>query len=250
MKNVTITELNAHDDIWFDQDIDTDTVIASDGAVAVNGDVEESVLNTGTNTGIIAGGDVELDDSIIGHGNTQLNDSEIGAYADHGVATNIEAEGHVNTGSGDLLDVDAYGDAQVVTGHGNEVVGDVEFDAEGADGPINFALGDGNHQQALEDNSTEINDSFNTDNSVEDSFNTSYQDSFNSTFEDNDSSTTLVEDSFNSEYEDNDSFSETFQSSWDDHSVVEDNDTWMTEIDNDVEVAEVWGEGNDVELDA
>ena len=183
MKNVTITELTADDDIWFDQDIDTDTTIASDGAIAVDGDVEDSAFNTGYNSGVIAGDDCRLDDSIVGNGNRQINDSTVGAYAEHGDAQNIEAYGNVNTGSGDLIDVDAHGDAQVVTGNGNESPVTSSSNLHEVDGPVNLAVGDGNHQKALEDNSvTNYEDSYNTDNSVEDTFNTQFEDSFNTKF--------------------------------------------------------------------
>ena len=46
MENITITEIKG-EDIWFDQDIDTDTVIASGGGVAVNGDMKDSAVKTG-----------------------------------------------------------------------------------------------------------------------------------------------------------------------------------------------------------
>ena len=59
MQNVTITEITGKGDVDFDQAIDTDTVIASGGGVAVNGAVSQSAFNTGLNTGIIAGDDVE-----------------------------------------------------------------------------------------------------------------------------------------------------------------------------------------------
>ena len=185
MENVTITELNSQGDVDFDQDIDTDTVMASGGGIAVNGDVEDSAFNTGFNSGIMAGDDVDLDDSIVGDGNTQLNDSDIGAFAARGNATNAVGE-NVLLGSGDLVDIDAEGDAQAVTGNGNDVKGDIDVDLEHVDGPVNMAFGDGNSQNALEDNSTNYEDSFNEDYSVEDSYNTRYEDSYNSHYEDND----------------------------------------------------------------
>ena len=119
--NRVITEIEAGDDVVFDQDIDNNNVTAINGGVAVGDDVEDSVVNTGTNTGVIAGDDADLNDSVVGNGNTQINDSEVGAFAEDGDATAIDADGNVNTGSGDLVDVETEGDAQVVTGNGNEV---------------------------------------------------------------------------------------------------------------------------------
>ena len=161
----------------FDQDVDTDTVIAGAGGVAVNGDVSHSAFNTGVNTGILAGDDVDLEDSIVGDGNTQLNDSDVGAFSGRGNATNIQGE-NVNTGSGDLIDVDAEGDAQVVTGNANEVTGDVDLDVSNSDGPINLAVGDDIRQNALEDNSftLEDNDTFRSETDISERFSESFDD--------------------------------------------------------------------------
>ena len=177
MKNVTVTDITSKEDVVFEQDIDTDTVIAGAGGVAVNGNMSESAVNTGRNTGIIAGDDVDLEDSIVGDGNTQINDSDVGAFAGRGNATNIEGE-NVNTGSGDLIDVDSRGDAQVVTGNQNDVTGDVEFHADDVDGPVNFAVGDENRQSALEDNSLNLedNDTFRQDLSFENRESFSFED--------------------------------------------------------------------------
>ena len=171
MKNVNITEINSKGDVDFDQEIDTQKVTAGAGGIAVGGDVTDSAFNTGVNTGIMAGDDVSLEDSIMGDRNTQINDSDVGAFSGRGNATNITGE-NVNTGSGDLIDVDADGDAQVVTGSGNEVTGDVDIDASGSSGPVNVALGDDIRQNALQDNSStfEDNDSFRSDVSVDERF--------------------------------------------------------------------------------
>jgi hypothetical protein len=249
MKNVTITEIAGGDDVTFDQTIESDSVTALGGGIAVNGDVDDSALNSGVNTGIMAGDDVTLDDSIVGNGNTQLNDSTVGAFAGRGPATNITGE-NVNTGSGDLLDVDAGGDAQVVTGHGNDVRGAVDVDLQNVDGPINLAVGDENRQTALEDNSTTFEDSFNTDNSVEDSFNTSIDDSFNRVIEDNDTHVVEVDDSFNSLVEDNDTTSFELSESYEDNSHYSDDDSWTSRFELDHDHVDIWGDRNDVDLDA
>ncbi|MDH5238913.1 MAG: hypothetical protein OEW85_14985, partial [Acidimicrobiia bacterium] len=213
-----------------------------------NGDVDESAVNTGLNTGIMAGDDVDLDDSIVGHGNTQLNDSTVGAFSGRGNATNVAGE-NVNMGSGDLIDVDAGGDAQVANGHGNEFQGDTSVALAGVDGPVNLAFGDGNRQNALEDNSTNIEDSFNTDNSIEDSFNTAVVDSGNFISEDNDTTTTSIEDSGNFISEDNDTYETSVDLSYEDNSSYQDNDTWTTEVDLDLDHVDVWGDDNELDLD-
>ena len=126
--NSVLTQINARGDVSFDQDVDTSTVIADDGGVAIGGDLEDSAVNTGINTGIVAGDDAQLQDSIVGDGNDQVNDTEAGAVAtDSGSATNAEGE-NVNLGSGELTDVDSAGDSQVVTGNENEANGSVEVE--------------------------------------------------------------------------------------------------------------------------
>lgn len=101
--NRVITEINARGDVDFDLDVENDTTIADDGGVAVNGDLEDSTVNTGINTGVIAGDDVAVEDSIIGDDNLQVNDTEAEAFAVGGDATSVEAD-NANLGSGELLD--------------------------------------------------------------------------------------------------------------------------------------------------
>jgi len=248
MDETTINEINALGEVEFDQTIDTDTVIASDQGVAVNGDVDDSAINTGINTGVMAGDDVDLDDSIVGNDNIQLNSTDAGALAIGGDATNAVG-GNVNLGSGSLVDTSALGDAQVTVGDGNEVQGDVSVAAVGVDGPVNLAIGDDNAQQALEDNSTVTEGSFNLDASTNDSFNTDVADSFNTDVEDNDTEQNVIADSFNTDVEDNDvtTVSESFESKFE--SVFEDNDTQQFLTDTDLEEVTVVGDLNDVDLD-
>ncbi|MFN0029450.1 MAG: hypothetical protein ACKV2O_20030 [Acidimicrobiales bacterium] len=249
MAEVNINEINAKGDVDFDQAIDSDTLIAGAGGVAVGGSISDSALNTGRNSGILAGDDVDLDDSIVGDGNTQLNDSDVGAFAARGDATNISGE-NVNTGSGTLTDVDTRGgDAQVVNGNGNDLVGDVDANFEGADGPINFTVGDNNRSNALEDNSTNIDDSFNTDNSIEDSFNTDFRDSFNTRVTDTDVTETHLIDSFNTTTEDNDLTKLDFESNFEDNSVFEDNDQFSAELDVEKTDVDISGDDNEVDVD-
>lgn len=101
--NRVITEINARGDVDFDLDVENDTTIADDGGVAVNGNLEDSTVNTGVNTGIIAGDDVGVEDSIIGDDNLQVNDTEAEAFAVGGDATSVEAD-NANLGSGELVD--------------------------------------------------------------------------------------------------------------------------------------------------
>jgi len=251
MKNVTITEVNGGDDVNFDQQIDSDEVTALAGGVAVNGEVDDSVINTGRNSGVIAGDDADIDDTTIGNGNIGIENSTVGAFALGGDATNIQADGNLNMGSGDLIDVDTDGgDAQLVNGNNNQTFGDIDIDAEDADGPANFVFGDGNRANAIEDNSTTLEDSFNTDNSVEDSGNLAVDDSFNTRTEDNDTFETSIDDSGNFLSEDNDT--ETFNAdlSFEDNSTFEDNDEFS--LAADVDVADVDlddADGNDLDID-
>ena len=104
MKNVTITEISGSD-VDFDQTIDSDEVTALAGGIAVNGSVQDSAFNTGRNSGIMSGDDTTLENSTVGNGNVQFNDSTVGAFAQGGSATNIQGE-NLNLGSGDLIDVD------------------------------------------------------------------------------------------------------------------------------------------------
>ena len=74
------------------------------------------------------------------------------------------------------MGTDAHGDAQVTVGDGNEVQGDTSVALHGVDGPVNLAIGDDNAQQAAEDNSETIEDSYNRDHSANDSFNEKFED--------------------------------------------------------------------------
>lgn len=243
MKNITITEIDGKD-VDFEQTIDSDSVTALAGGVAVNGNVEDSAVNTGRNDGIMAGDDVKLEDSILGDGNTQLNDSWIGAFAGKGDATNAQGE-NVNLGSGELVDVDTgFGDAQVITGNGNEVTGDVDTTIKNADGPVNVAVGDENRQYGFEDNSTNIEDSFKVDASIEDSGNEVTQVDLDVNVEDNDEHTTLVKDSGNFDYklEDIEASHETY--TYEDNSSHHETADWVAEMQSEM----AW-DHHDLDLD-
>jgi hypothetical protein len=227
------SDLFAGDDI--DIEVDEEMVRADRGALAVGDDLDDSSVNTGRFEGIqnSGRGDVDADRAVFGDGNVTLHNSEVGAAAfGSGDATNVDAENaslgdgvindinadNANVGSGTLIDVNSSGGGQTVVGSGNELVGDVEVDADDVDGNLNLAIGDGNEQAALQDNDTSIDRSFTDnsvevteiDNSIDGSFNTELEDSFNTTEE----LTSVVED--NDIFEDNDRFTDnsTFESSF------------------------------------
>jgi hypothetical protein len=183
-------------------DVDFDQIVASGaGAVAAEGDVEG--VNTGTNYGVIAGDDAK--------------DVEV---------TSVFGDGNVTGEFGDDATVVA-GDDNVLAKDSTVIDGDFEGGFIGGDvaanqSALNFGDGDIGQDNSV-DNSKHAKDSFNTDNSVEDSGNTTVKDSFQDNDEhkytdnsDNSTNTDLdvkVEDSFqdNDElkavYEDNDSYS-------------------------------------------
>ena len=246
---------------WVDRDteidIETETVEADRGAVAVGDDLEDSAVNTGRFEGIQNGGhgDVDASFATIGDGNVTLTGSEVGAMSfGRGDATNVVADGNVNMGSGTLndiaaenvnlgsgklTDVDSFGGGQTVVGNGNEVTGDVSVDMDDVEGNANLAIGDGNDQAAVQDNDFSLDASY-TDNSV-----TSYS-------EDN-----SVEDSFNTEVEDSFNTEAELTAVYEDNDVVEDNDVWhdassyeysYSETDLDADLHHV--DDTEVDLDA
>ena len=89
-------------------------------------------------------------------------------------------DSNIGSGSNESIDID---DSNVAFGGGD--AGDTDVDIDDVDGPVQVATGDDNTQTALNDESFNAEDSFNTDNSVE------VEDSFN--VEDN----LVAEDSFN-----------------------------------------------------
>lgn len=238
MAEVNINEITSDGDVDFDQNIDSDTLIAGAGGFVANGDVDDSTVVTGRNEGIIANDDVDVEGSVIGDGNTQISNSDVGAFAGRGNATNAQGE-NVALG-GDVTDIDTDGgDAQLVTGIGNRVSGDTDIDLEGNSGPTNLTIGDDNNSNALQDNSTTVEDSFNTDNSIDDSFNTDFDDSFNTRTIDTDIVETNVDDSFNTSEELNELTNLEFESSFEDNSSFQDNDRFAAEVeatDSDVDV--------------
>ena len=204
----TDSDINARGediDIDVDQDIDETTTAADRGGVAAGDDINRSPVNTGNFSGVQSAGEVDADHAVFGNGNTVLNDSTVGAFALRGDATNVDARGgNALLGQGTINDIDNSGQGQVALGNNNRLTGDVDVDVDDVDGNLNLAIGDDNQQRADQDNSTTVEDSFNTDNSVEDSFNTKFEDSFNTE--------TTVEDSFNTDerftLEDNDDYSQ------------------------------------------
>jgi hypothetical protein len=249
-----ITDLSAEGDI--ELDIDEDLTRADRGAVAVGEDVRDSAINTGRFEGIqnAGDGDVDADRAVIGDGNITFHDSDVGAASfGRGDATNVAAENanlgdgtindinadNANVGGGTLIDVESSGGGQTVVGSGNELVGDVDFEADDVDGNLNFALGDDNQQLASQDNDSFVDQSTtdnsveltSVDNSIDDSFNTQFDESFNTTQD----LTSVVED--NDVFEDNDSF--------------EDNSSFTSEFEKtelDVDLDDV--DDTDLDVDA
>jgi len=186
----------------------------------VTGDVEDSVVvGDDVGDGNVLNSDVN--DSIVGNDNEAIIDSEVGAAAfGSGDATNVDDGSNFVGGDGTIQNVGPGGDANAVTSTGsgdvavaqqsevddsnigsgsNESIdiddsnvafgggdaGNTDVDIDDVDGPVQVATGDDNTQTALNDESFNAEDSFNTDNSVE------VEDSFN--VEDN----LVAEDSFN-----------------------------------------------------
>ncbi len=214
------------------------------GAVQAGDDIEDSTIATGPVGGSVTG---DVEDSIVGDGNTAVIDSEIDGAVAFGEGDAIDAENVAQGGSTIIEDVD--GDVNANTGDGNQnvvddstleesVVGggtvqsnDIDIDAddgsavafgEGSDadsgdissvnnGGTTQIAGDESTQLGSTDNSVEtdieVEDSFNTDNSVDNSL--EVEDSF------------TVDDSFDTE----DSFNAT------DSFDVEDNSTTTTDDD-------------------
>ena len=130
------TTILAEGDVDFDQEVSNTANVGDDGAVVVGGDVSDSAVNTGQLDGVQAGGDVSIEDSAIGDGNVLVNDSEFDALAVGGDATNVEAGGDANVGSGTQVGIDAGGDVQATVGDANDVTGDQTANVNSAPAPV------------------------------------------------------------------------------------------------------------------
>ena len=109
----------------------SETNVARDGGIVVDGDVSDSALNSGVVQGVMAGDDADVDGLIVGDDNVQVDDVNAGAFALGGDAINADV------------------------------------DVDDVDGNLNLAIGEDINQQAEQDNSTDFDfdRSFNTDNS-------------------------------------------------------------------------------------
>lgn len=130
------TTILAEGDVDFDQEVANTANVGDDGAVVVGGDVSDSAVNTGQLDGVQAGGDVAIEDSAIGDGNVLVNDSEFDALAVGGDATNVEAGGDANVGSGTQVGIDAGGDVQAAVGDANDLTGDQTANVNNAPAPV------------------------------------------------------------------------------------------------------------------
>jgi hypothetical protein len=112
-------------------DTTSETNVATDGGIAIDGDVSGSAVNSGVVQGVLAGDDADVKGLVVGDDNVQLDDVNAGAFALGGDATNANV------------------------------------DVDDVDGNLNLAVGDDINQLAEQDNSTdfEFDRSFNTDNS-------------------------------------------------------------------------------------
>jgi hypothetical protein len=219
--NSVVTNVNAEDGAHVDITNDNDTVTASgdgavaggedsdfegvatgDGAVAAGDDIEGNV-NTGTNTGVI-GDDADIDDSIFGDGNTQVNDAEGTVVMGDGnvVATEGSQAAGDDLSDDDITIDDSTLNGSNVGGSGNTAVqdndtnisdDDVTTTVTDIDTTVTTDI-DNSVDNSIED-SFDVEDSFDTDNSVNDSFNA--EDSFTTDSSVNDSFT--AEDSFNTD---------------------------------------------------
>ena len=236
-----------------DGDVNFDQTNVGDGAVVAGGDV--SGVNTGENSGFIAGDDIEDVEvtNVKGNGNTVTGD--IG-----GAATIVSGDDNVLANDSNVIDGDFKGN--FVGDDANGANFGTKYDIDADDSAVNFGSG-----KASVDNSVDIDDSYNTDNSVD--LDVDLDDSFNTDNSDNsDHSTNTVSDSFNDNSTDvdvdvDDSFNDnsTTDNSTDvdvkvddsfntDHSIdVEDSftsdDDTYTKVDADVEVKDSFNEDND-----
>ena len=251
---IDMSAVNANGDgaVAAGDDIVDSNLATGDGAVAFDGE-NSGVINTGTNTGIIADGDV--DDAIIGDGNTQVGSAENVVSGDGNTINQVDGDGNVvqsgdgnentqvDTGGGDATVIDAEGDVtntdidassgaevNAVVGDGNATVqGDENAAGFGSGDTANFGSGNdfGDAQIGFggstnqdndvdQDNDTTIDQSTNLDidQDIEDN---SVNDSFNA---DVDVETT-IEDSFDQETTDSFNDAENFSAVQDSMPEVE-----------------------------
>ncbi len=218
--NRIITEINAQGDVKnVEIEIKPNNTTATDGGVAAGDDIDDSAVNTGSVKGVQNAGEgqVDAEDAIIGDKNTEIEDSEIGAIAQGGDASNTDIDGeNVLVGDGELNNSEVDGDGTAVAGKGNDTAGDTDVKVEDVDGPVNVAAGDANDQAAAEQDTTVVDQS-QTDNSVE-----------TTDIEENVAVDTTVEDNDSFSQDDNSSFT---QSEEDTNIFAEVEDSDDTDID-------------------
>lgn len=215
--NSVVTNVNAEDGAHVDITNDNDTVTASgdgavaggedsdfegvatgDGAVAAGDDIEGNV-NTGTNTGVI-GDDADIDDSIFGDGNTQVNDTDgtVVMGDDNVVATEGSQAAGDDLSDDDITVENSTLEGSNVGGAGNTAVQDNDVNISDDDVTTTVTDIDTTISTDIDNSindSFDVEDSFDTDNSVNDSFDV--EDSFTTDNSVNDSFT--AEDSFNTD---------------------------------------------------
>ena len=86
--------VNTSNVIHGDGDINDNSrnVLSDDGSIAVGGEVEDAALNTGNVDGVQAGGDVDLENSVLGDDNISVLDSDVENLAVGGDANSVNVE--------------------------------------------------------------------------------------------------------------------------------------------------------------
>lgn len=70
--------------------LDQRIVQSDEGAIAIGGDVEDAAVNSGQIDGVQAGGDVDIEDAVVGDANTAILDSDVDNLAVGGDAVSVE----------------------------------------------------------------------------------------------------------------------------------------------------------------
>ena len=139
---IDLSAVNANGDgaVAAGDDIVDSNIASGEGAVAFDGS-NSGVVNTGENSGVIADGDV--DDTIIGDGNTQVGSAENVVSGDGNTINQVDGDDNVvQSGDGNENTQIDGDDATVIDSGGGEVT-NTDIDASG-NAEVNAVVGDGN----------------------------------------------------------------------------------------------------------